>query len=107
MPSSFSEKPLEPSLEELAAALADLRSTVTTLHQQNQSLMDSYQTAIAVCDRYRVVSKIARRLQQSLSPSEILEQTVEAARDLLQSDRVIFYQFQVKLDQPHLGMAVV
>ena len=106
MPSSFPEKPLEPSLEELAAALADLRSTVTTLHQQNQSLMGSYQTAIEACDRHRVVSKIARRLQQSLSPSEILKQTVEAARDLLQSDRVVFYQFQARLDQPHLGIAV-
>ncbi|MBW4659156.1 MAG: GAF domain-containing protein [Drouetiella hepatica Uher 2000/2452] len=103
MPSSFPEQPLEPFLEELAAALADLRSTVTNLHQQNQGLMCSYQAAIEARDHHRVVREIARRLQQLLSSSEILEQTVVAARELLQSDRVIFYQLQAQPDQAQPG----
>jgi len=94
MPSSFPEQPLETSSEEWAAALADLRSTVIRLHQQNQDLMSSYQAAIAAHDRYQAVGKIARRLRQSLNLSAIMEQTVEAVQELLQSDRVIFYQLQ-------------
>ena len=91
MPYSFPEQPPMTSSEEW---VADLRSTVTELYQQNQDLLARCHVLAEAYDRYRAVGTIARRLRQSLDFSEIIEQTVEAVRELLDADRVVFYQLQ-------------
>jgi signal transduction histidine kinase len=91
MPPPFPEQPLEAPSAELAV---DLQSAVIRLHQQNQDLMTRYQSLVEAHAHNQAIEKIARCLRQSLSWSEIMEQTVEAVQDLVEADRVIFYQLQ-------------
>jgi signal transduction histidine kinase len=80
--------------QELAAALVQLQTTTTELHQHNESLAAHYQTAVEEYRRYRAVGEVARRLRQSLEPLDIMRQTVTAVKQLLEVDQVIMYRWR-------------
>jgi PAS domain S-box-containing protein len=77
--------------------ILDAQGQIVRMLGTNMDVTERKQTELALrqqTERERLIGAIAQRLRQSLNLEEILNIAVAEVRQLLQTDRVVIYQFQ-------------
>lgn len=85
---------LVPLLQQLQALLVSQQAEIAALRQQQCEQEYRHTLLLEEYQRYQRVASLTQHLRQSLDSTELLQQTVNAVRQLLQVDRVVIYQFQ-------------
>lgn len=78
-------------LEQVSQSLTEMHAALLA---QNQTLTQQQQQVLVQCACDHALTAVIQRLRQTLNPTEVLEQTVLAAHQLLQVDRSAIYRFQ-------------
>lgn len=78
-------------LEQVSQSLTEVQAALLA---QNQTLTQQQQQVLVQCACDHALTAVIQRLRQTLNPTEVLEQTVLAAHQLLQVDRSAIYRFQ-------------
>lgn len=78
-------------LEQVSQSLTEVHAALLA---QNQTLTQQQQQVLVQCACDHALTAVIQRLRQTLNPTEVLEQTVLAAHQLLQVDRSAIYRFQ-------------
>jgi signal transduction histidine kinase len=98
-------------IEEITILQTEPQIAATKRHQDS---MAAYRQVVEELECYRAVGAIAQKLRQLLHPTEILQHTVEAVRELLCVNGAVLYRFQTAEEPiatveslPHSGVSMV
>jgi signal transduction histidine kinase len=85
-------------IEEITILQTETHTATARIHPESppQDSMAAYCQVVEELECYRAVGAIAQKLRQLLHPTEILQQTVVAVRELLRVNGAVLYRFQTQ-----------